>query len=137
MTSVWGGPDKLGSGSNNNSVPTSPINTQASLPGFEDFAVSRFHPLSWTIPTTPGFSPKDPQARQVLQEIASLQVEILKKVGTPYGNRLREDLIGMNINEQSVDEYLRVLVNGLGDQKKEKEWRNFFARFIERGGVVG
>ena len=131
MTSVWGGPDKLGAASNN-ATPTSPINTQSSLPGFEDFAVTRFSALSWSIPAAPGFLVKEAQARQVLQEVAGLQVEILKKVGSPYGDRLREELHNMGVEAQSVDEYLRVLVSALENQKKEKEWKVFFVQFVER-----
>ncbi|KAF2205915.1 Exportin-T [Delitschia confertaspora ATCC 74209] len=133
MTSVWGGPDKIAS--NNNAVPTSPVTAQASLPGFENFAVTRFSPLSWSIPATPGFSAKDAQGRQVLQEVAGLQSEILKKVGTPYGDTLREQLTGMGVRDQMIDEYLRVLLASLENQKKEKEWKNFFVRFIESGGA--
>jgi exportin-T len=131
MMSVWGGPDKLG-GASNNSNPTSPVNTQSSLPGFDEFAVTRFSALSWSIPATNGFSAKDAQARQVLQEVAGLQAEILKKVGTPYGDRLREELRGMGVDDSSIDEYLRHLVGALENQKKDKEWRQFFVRFIER-----
>jgi exportin-T len=131
MTSVWCGPDKL-SATSSNSVPSSPINTQSSLPGFGEFAVTRFSPLSWSIPATSGFNPKDAQARQVLQEVAGLQAEILKKVGTPYGDQLRGELRGMGVNDQSIDEYLRFLVGALESQKKDKEWRQFFVKFIER-----
>ncbi|KAF2192772.1 Xpo1-domain-containing protein [Zopfia rhizophila CBS 207.26] len=133
MTTVWGGPDKIGPGANG-STPTSPITAQAPLPGFDDFAVTRFSPLAWSIPGSPGFNVKDAQARQVLQEVAGLQAEILKKVGESYVERLKEELRGMGASDEMVQEYLRVLAGAIENPKKEKEWRNFFVQFVSRAG---
>jgi exportin-T len=130
MTSVWGGPDKLGP--NSNSTPASPGPNQASLPGFDEFAVTRFSPLSWSIPAAPGFSAKDAQARQVLQEIAGMQTEILKKVGPEYADRLRSELGSMGIGQQAVEEYLRMLCASVESVQKGKEWKQFFVRFLEQ-----
>ena len=130
MTSVWGGADKIGPGAN--VTPTSPIAAQAPLPGFENYAVERFSPLAWSIPGSPGFTSKDAQAKQVLQEAATLQLEIVKKVGEPYVERLRTDLRGMGAQEEMVDQYLRTLAGAFEGQKKEKEWKVFFVQFVER-----
>ncbi|ORY08714.1 Exportin-T [Clohesyomyces aquaticus] len=129
MTSVWGGPDKIGPASNNQ--PASPITAQAPLPGFDNFAVTRFSPLTWTIPASAGFNSKDAQAKQVLMEAAGLQEEIVKKVGEPYVERLREELRGMGLGQDMADQYLGKLASALENQKKEKEWRNFFVQFVE------
>ena len=130
MTSVWGGPDKIGPGAN--VTPTSPIVSQAPLLGFENYVVERFSPLAWSIPASPGFASKDAQAKQVLQEAANLQLEIVKKVGEPYVERLKTDLRGMGTGEEMVDQYLRTLAGAFEGQKKEKEWRTFFVQFVER-----
>jgi exportin-T len=129
MTSVWGGPDKIGPAANN--TPTSPIATPETLPGFDNYVVDRFSPLVWSVPGSPGFNSKDAQAKQVLQELASLQAEIVKKVGEPYVERLRSELVGWNAGEDVVNQYLRTLAGAFENVKKEKEWRNFFAQFVE------
>jgi exportin-T len=129
MTSVWSGPDKVGPGAN--ATPTSPVASQAPLPGFENYVVERFSPLVWSIPATPGFNSKDAQAKQVLYEAANLQAEIVKKVGEPYVERLKSDLKGMGVDDEVVDQYLRTLAASLDGMKKEREWKNFFARFVD------
>jgi exportin-T len=130
MTSVWGGPDKIGPAANN--TPTSPIASPETLPGFDNYVVERFSPLAWSVPGSPGFSTKDAQAKQVLHELARLQAEVIKKVGEPYVQRLKGELAGMGSNEEVVDQYLRTLAGAFENQKKEKEWRVFFAQFVER-----
>lgn len=130
MTNVWCGPDKVGPGANSNL--TSPIATQAPLPGFDNYVVERFAPLAWSVPATPGFNSKDAQAKQALHEAANLQTEIVKKVGEPYVDRLKSDLGGNGVGADGVDQYLRTLAGALEGSKKEKEWRNFFVSFIER-----
>jgi exportin-T len=135
MTSVWGGPDKVGPGAN--TTPTSPVTSQAPLPGFDNFVVERFSPLVWAIPATPGFNSKDAQAKQVLYEAANLQAEIVKKVGEPYVERLKTDLLGMGVGEETVNQYITKLASAFEPPKKAKadanlkEWKNFFARFVE------
>jgi exportin-T len=130
MTNVWSGPDKVGPGAK--SDPTSPVTTQAPLPGFDNYVVERFSPLAWSVPAAPGFNPKDAQAKQVLYEAANLQTEIVKKVGEPYVERLKSDLGGNGVGDEGVDQYLRTLAGALESSKKEKEWRNFFVSFIDR-----
>ncbi|KAF2751691.1 Xpo1-domain-containing protein [Sporormia fimetaria CBS 119925] len=129
MTSVWGGPDKVGPAAN---TPTSPVAAAESLPGFDNYIVDRFAPLAWSVPGTPGFSSKDAQARQVLMELGTLQAEIVRKVGEPYVTRLREELVAMGTPEDGVNEYLQKLAGAFEGQKREKEWRVFFAGFVER-----
>ncbi|KAF2868047.1 Exportin-T [Massariosphaeria phaeospora] len=130
MTSVWGGPDKIGPGAN--TTPTSPTTSQAPIPGFDNYVVERFSPLVWSIPGTPGFTSKDAQAKQVLGEAANLQAEIVKKVGEPYVERLKTDLRGMGAGDDMVDTYLRTLAGAFEGQKKDKEWRTFFVQFVDR-----
>ncbi|KAF2643417.1 Exportin-T [Massarina eburnea CBS 473.64] len=129
MTSVWSGPDKIGPGAN--AAPTSPVAAQAQVPGFDNYVVERFSPLIWTIPAAPGFNSKDAQAKQVLYETASLQAEIVKKIGEPYVERLKIDLSGMGVSDDVVNQYLQTLAGAFEGDKKEKEWRNFFARFVD------
>ncbi|KAJ4286129.1 pre-tRNA nuclear export protein [Kalmusia sp. IMI 367209] len=129
MTTVWSGPDKIGPGANGTSI--SPVTSQTPIPGFENYVIERFSPLVWSIPASPGFNSKDAQAKQVLYEAANLQSEIVKKVGEPYVERLKTDLTGMGVNEDMVDRYLQTLGGAFEGVKKEKEWRTFFAQFID------
>lgn len=128
MIAVWCGPDKVGPGAS--ATPTTPGTDP--LPGFDNYVVERFSPLVWSIPASPGFNSKDAQAKQVLHETANLQTEIIKKVGEPYVERLRSDLGGMGVSGDVVDQYLRTLAGAFEGAKKEKEWRSFFAQFVER-----
>lgn len=130
MTSVWGGPDKIGPAANN--TPTSPIAAPETLPGFDNYVVERFSPLTWAVPASSGFNSKDAQAKQVLQELASLQAEIVKKVGQPYVERLKSELAGMNSGQDVIDQYLRTLAGAFEGFQKEKAWKVFFTEFIER-----
>lgn len=130
MISVWSGPDKVGPGANATSA--SPVTTQAPLPGFDNYVVERFSPLAWSVPASAGFNTKDAQAKQVLHELANLQTEIIKKVGEPYVAHLKNDLGGMGVSADGVDQYLRTLAGAFEGAKKEKEWRNFFAQFVDR-----
>ncbi|PVH95891.1 Exportin-T [Periconia macrospinosa] len=129
MTSVWGGPDKVGPGANSNNTPASPVTAQ--IPGFDNYIVERFSPLVWSIPASPGFNAKNAQAKQTLYEAANLQAEIVKKVGEPFVERVKTDLSGMGVSDDVVNQYLQTLAGAFEGHKKEKEWRVFFARFIE------
>ncbi|KAF2142036.1 uncharacterized protein K452DRAFT_326579 [Aplosporella prunicola CBS 121167] len=120
MIAVWGGPDI----SLSNPTPPAPV-----LPGFDSFAMTRIHPLSWSVPGTPGFNAKDPQARHVLMELAAMQLEILKKTGPEYLERLRSELVGMGVDAGSADDYARSLTEG---QKNEKGFKNYFLQFLGR-----
>lgn len=130
MISVWCGPDKVGPGAGNTS--TSPVASSTPLPGFDNYVVERFSPLAWSIPAMPDFNAKDAQAKQVLFEAANLQLEIIKKIGEPYVERLKSDLSGMGVGGDAGEQYLRTLAGAIEGPKKEKEWRQFFAQFVSR-----
>ncbi|KAK7526690.1 Exportin-T [Phyllosticta citriasiana] len=119
MTAVWGGPD----------IPPNDPSAQPSptLPGFEAFAMTRFSPLAWSIPTSAGFNIKDAQARGVLGELAALKLEILKKCGHFYLERLRGELLSMGVDEQGTNEYLHAL-----STKGEKGFKQYFQQFVSR-----
>lgn len=131
MTSVWGGPDvPLSGGANTNSPSTSPTTLPPSplLPGFDQFAITKFSPLSWAIPSTPGFRVHDPSSRALVHDIAALQQEILKKTGSMYIQALGQELRGMGMGEADVELYLTKLG---GDSKVFKD---FLVSFLGRGG---
>lgn len=119
MVSTWGGPDLPP----NSSSPPQPV-----LPGFDQFAITRFAPLAWAIPSSPGFRVRDPNSRKVVNEIAGLQQEILKKTGQLYEESLRNELRGMGAGEGDVTTYVEKL---RGDGKAFKE---FLVAFLGRGG---
>ena len=119
MVSVWGGPDV--------SPSDASARPQPALPGFDSFAVSRFSPLSWAIPASPGFRVRDPAARNVIYEIATMQQEILRKTGNAYVEALRMELRGMGAAEGDIDAYVSKLG---GDPKQFKE---FLVTFLGRG----
>lgn len=136
MTSVWSGPDKVGPGANNdnnNNDGSARCAATSQIPGFENYVMERFSPLVWSIPASAGFNSKDAQAKQVLYEAANLQAEMVKKVGEPFVERLRTDLSGMGVSGEVVDQYLQTLAGAFEGVKKEKEWRAFFARFVDSG----
>ncbi|TKA58769.1 Exportin-T [Cryomyces minteri] len=120
MSAVWGGPD----------IPNPSTNSQSpspSLPGFDQFIITRFSPICWALPSNPSFNAKDMQARQVLSEVASLQQMILLKTGQEYLTWLRDkELREMGLQGQVIDEYLRALT---GDAKAFKQ---FFLQFVSR-----
>jgi len=133
MTSTWGGPDiPLPSSANSiatNSPPTSPTTIPPAplLPGFDQFAITKFSPLSWAIPSTPGFRVQDPVSRQLIHDIAGLQQEILKKTGIMYLQALTQELKGMGMGQPDVEVYL-VKLGGDG-----KGFREFLVGFLGRG----
>jgi exportin-T len=116
MTSVWGGPDR---------PLTSDDPPTPSLPGFDVFLINRFSPLALDALLTPGFNAYDAQSRQLVSEIAGLQLEITKKVGSTYFQPLSEQLKGMGMSEEGVQEHLRNLT-----QAGEKGFKQYFNRFV-------
>lgn len=117
MTAVWGGPD----------IPPTSTSPAPSLPGFDEFAMSRFSPLSWAVPGAEKFSSKDAQARQVLQELALMQMEILKKCGGVYQQRLRGELQTFGLQDSDIEVYMQALTTG-----GEKGFKKFFVDFVAR-----
>jgi exportin-T len=114
MASCWGGPDI---GSANGTAPT-----QAALPGFGSFMINRLSPLTWALPTTPSFNPKDAQAKQVLAEAGGLQRIIYSKTGMEYAEYLRsQELPNMGMGAELIEEFLNAL-----SQLDVKGFRQFF-----------
>lgn len=109
MANAWGGSESANA-------------SQHAIPGFNQFMFTRFSPLSWTLPSSSGFNPKDGQTRQVLQEAGGLQYSIYSKAGTEYVEYLRgQELPGMGMGPDLVVEYLNALT-----QSDLKGFRNFF-----------
>jgi exportin-T len=135
MTATWGGPDIHPlSSSASSRAPEPPPNSPVAelvpapvIPGFDVFAVTRFAPLSWAIPATPGFKCSDAYGRMLVQEIAGLQQEILKKCGRMYVERLRVELAAMGAGQTDVSIYVGKLS---GDRKGFQE---FLVGFLGRG----
>lgn len=130
MTSLWGGPDiPLPPSTTAAELATSPvvITTNPVLPGFDQFAITRFSPLSWAIPATPGFRVQDPSSRGLVADIASLQQEILRKTGGMYLRALEMELRGMGAADADILTYLDKLRGDI------KGFRDFLVGFLGRG----
>jgi exportin-T len=110
-------------------TPSSPVNIspQPVLPGFDQFVINRFSPLSWAIPSTPGFKVQDPTSRQLVADIAQMQQEILKKTGSSYIAALEQELRTMGANDQDVALYLEKL------RSDTKSFKDFMVGFLGRG----
>jgi len=119
MVSTWGGPDI---------PPNSTNQPQPVFAGFDQFAITNFAPLSWAIPSSPGFRIADPTGRKVVFEIAALQQEIRKKTGRAYEETLRQQLMEMGADEGQVETYISKL---RGDPK---QFKDFLVTFLVRGG---
>ncbi|PGH09350.1 exportin-T [Blastomyces parvus] len=118
MSSLWGGPAINQPANTSNGD----IATQAALPGFAQFMITRFSPLCWSLPMTPTFNPKDAQAKQVLGEAAGLQKVIYSKTGQEYIEWLRgRELPGLGMGGDLIDEYVGSL-----EQLDAKGFRQFF-----------
>lgn len=129
MTAVWGGPDLQIQANGNSSAPQEPSPV---LPGFDNFAMTRFSPLTWALISSPSFNHKDAQARSALQEAAALQWTILRKCGMRYEAYLREqELSGMGFQGNMVEEYIGHLRD-----PEQRGWKKFFTGFVAqaRGG---
>ncbi|KAF1991941.1 Xpo1-domain-containing protein [Aulographum hederae CBS 113979] len=144
MTVTWGGPTvALPPIDQSTDKPTAP---SPSIPGFDAFVLSRFSPLAWGIPTSANFRPRDPQSKAFVIEVAGLQLEILRKTGGAYVEVLRAQLKEMGVGEEGVNEYVENLMRGAvgGEatgtadgqgrkgEAKEKGFRGFLVRFVER-----
>ncbi|KAI9692185.1 MAG: pre-tRNA nuclear export protein [Bathelium mastoideum] len=143
MCIVWGGPDVSLSSTSYPTRPTAATTAATttitvptptpSLPGFDTFMIRRFSPLTWALLSTPAFSAKEPQARQLLAEVASLQQTILAKAGPPYLAWLRDvELETMGVAPAPKEEYLRALAG-----MDLKAFRTFFTAFVSRAGGGG
>ena len=119
MVAVWGGPDIS---PNDPSAIPAPL-----IPGFDNFVLTRFSPLSWAMPANPDFKPRDPIARQVIGEVAIMQLQIFKKTGQQYLETLKSQLQNMGVDEAGTQEYLRQITS-----LDERAFRNFVINFITK-----
>jgi Exportin-T len=120
MVTTWGGPDIVKS-NNENTAP------QPELPGFDRYMMERFSPLSWALPSSNGFNPKDAQARQVLLEVATLKKAIYLKTGRAYINWLSGgELRNTGMDEAAISRFIQAL-----REQDMKAFKNFFAVSFE------
>lgn len=112
MANAWGGSETANNGAT----------AQHAIPGFNQFMFTRFSPLTWALPSSAGFNPKDGQTRAVLQEAGGLQQSIYHKAGAEYIEYLRsQELPGMGMGPDLIGEYLNALT-----QLDLKGFRSFF-----------
>lgn len=110
MVTTWGGANLPAQPPSPGNGDVTVLTSQPTLPGFDQFMMTRFSPLSWAIPSNPNFDSKDAQGRQVLGEAAGLQKAIYAKMGQEYLAWLRDiELRGMGMDSGVIDEYLHAL----------------------------
>ena len=117
VTAVWGGPD-LPLNSNDSPAPA--------LSGFDGYILSHFAPLPWSLLSANGFNAGDAQMRSVLQEAASLQWTILRKVGRQYQNQLEDDLRRLGASDEGIRTYFASISGDVIG------FRKFFAGFVQQ-----
>lgn len=126
MVTTWGGPDIVKS----NHEDAAP---QPELPGFDRYMMERFSPLSWALPSSNGFNPKDAQARQVLLEVATLKKAIYLKTGGAYINWLSGgELRNTGMDEAAISRFIQAL-----REQDMKAFKNFFAVSFKVISLVG
>lgn len=131
MTAVWGGPDVYAPASApNNNTAHNDIKSSNKFPDWDVTAITRFTPLSWALLTSPQFDAKDAQARQVLLEIAGMQLQILRKTGHPYLEALKGQLMGLGVDEKTTEDYVRAMT-----ERDEKGFRTFFVQLFVRNDI--
>jgi exportin-T len=118
MTSLWGGPD-IALGTDTAPAPA--------LPGFDNFILSQFAPLPWSLVSSNKVNTGDAQMRSALQEAAGLQWMILRKVGATYQSQLIAELRTLGASEEGMAEYVK---NMGGDVFA---FRKFFVSFLQGG----
>lgn len=133
MCLAWGGPNISSSYSKTNSSQQNFASPNPALPGFDSFILRRFSPLSWALLSAPSFNAKDPQARQLLGEVATLQQTILSKMGDQYLAWLKDiELQNMGVGPDAAEEYLRALAG-----MDIKAFRAFLTAFVGRARSGG
>ena len=139
MTASWGGPDvfvpvaesKKNSQNQGDNSSTAPDSSKLqTIPDWNITAMNRFTPLSWALLTSSKFNPRDSQARQVLNEIASMQLQILRKAGQPYLEVLKGQLASLGVDQNVIENYLRAMT-----EKDEKGFRAFFIQLFVRNDI--
>jgi exportin-T len=120
MCSVWGGADIL-------DPMTNAADPAPFLPGFDQFMITRFSALTWSIMTSPQFDPKNPQANRLMGEIAELQKMILAKTGRTYLTWLRDnEMSGFGLSPEVIDNYLKKMVT-----QDKKAFKNSACEFLQ------
>ena len=110
MIATWGGPDKVAQTSNIRNGANTGGASKIQLQGFDQFMMTRFSPLCWSLPSNPSFDCKDAQGKLVLGEAALLQKAIYSKTGQDYLKYLQTvELSGMGMDASSIEEYLSAL----------------------------
>ena len=118
MISVWGGPDVV----TRSATPSDGV-PQPELPGFDKFMIERFSPLTWVLPSTQGFNPRDAQARQVLIEAATLKKTIYLRSGGDFLPWLRDtELRGTGMNDAAAQQFLTSIC-----ELDVKQFQKFFS----------
>lgn len=126
MVEAWGGPDVFSPSRTNNANTAAP---SPSLPGFDNFMISRFSPLTWSVMTNPSFHPKEPTTAKVVQEIATLQQAILTKTGAAYITSLQQkELPDIGLQPAVIEEYLRSIATMNG-----REFKLWLTKFLQQG----
>jgi exportin-T len=116
MIATWAGKASAGQKANG---AVNGTGVEEGIPGFDTFAISRLSPLAWAIPASPQFKAGDAGGRLLLQEVASMQHELYSRTGMEYGNALRDQLMGMGVQEGDLQVYLEKLS---GDSKLFKDF---------------
>ncbi|KAF1815712.1 karyopherin-beta [Eremomyces bilateralis CBS 781.70] len=151
--SVWGGPDVALPESFLQNLglhkPNQPqINGQTSepspiFPGFDTFALQRFAPLAWAVPTSNGFTIKYPLGRGMAIEISKMQIKLLRKTGLLYVRQLEGELTAMQVSEATVTELIKELCRGMleqthadgkGPTTDRTSYETYFLRFMSGMG---
>ncbi|KAI9726575.1 MAG: pre-tRNA nuclear export protein [Chrysothrix sp. TS-e1954] len=119
MCDVWGG----------RSISPDAEATEPLLPGFDQFMITRFSPLTWSIMTDRQLSPKELQANRTIGELATLQQTVLAKTGSQYARYLREtELSNLGLQQGAINEYIHAMAT-----MDMKTFRNFVQRFLQQG----
>ncbi|KAL9049656.1 MAG: hypothetical protein Q9162_007098, partial [Coniocarpon cinnabarinum] len=127
MTEIWGGPN-IFTPSTNSSIHQA-SSPSPNLPGFDDFLITRFSVLTWTVMANPSFHPRDAFATRVVQEIAALQQNILTKTGASYIEALQQkQLPGAGLHGPVANQYLQSITTM--DSKAFKQW---LVKFVQQG----
>ncbi|KAI5293882.1 pre-tRNA nuclear export protein [Ascosphaera acerosa] len=120
MSALWGGPDivKVATSTANSKQQQQQQQQQVqaqeavTIPGFQQFMISRFSPLCWSLPMSGAFNAKDALSKHALAEAATLQKTIYTKIGQQYLDYLTsQELPGMGMGQELAGEYVTALAS--------------------------
>ena len=132
MCTIWGGPGVVAPPKGQHVNGSVNMASQAALPGFDQFMITRFSPLCWALPTSSTFNAKDAQARQTLSEAAAMQKTIYQKTGDTYLSYLKEnELRNMGMDDSMISDYLNKLAT-----LDLRNWKVYWSKFVSQGGKV-